>query len=204
MKKVITSMVAVTAISFSQTVIVPVESDINLCQQNIDKKKGELISKVDSRFLTQWFKKAFSDSIDRETIEYLKSDSTLYEVESALANFEVIVEGKSCKNFVANLQYSFPKALENIDKVSKNNLGTQVQLYKTDKYTISSSSADVYTSVLGDKKRIETLGNGTKLRLTDQYVANLYVKWGEFVFKSSKDGKKRIGWINMNNVSMEH
>lgn len=204
MKKVITSMVVATAISFSQTVIVPVESDINLCQQNIDKKKGELIRKVDSRFLTQWFKKAFSDSIDRETIEYLKSDSTLYKVESALANLEVMVEGSSCKNFVKNLQYSFPKALKNINKVSKNNLGTQVKLYKTDKYTVSSSSTDVFNSVLGDKKRIDTLPNGVKIRLTDQYVSNLYVKWGEFVFKSSEDGKKRIGWINMNNVSMEH
>ncbi len=204
MKRVITSMVVATVVSFSQTVIVPIESDINLCQQKIDKKKSELVRKVDSIFLTQWFKKAFSDSIDRETVAYLKSDSTLYRVESSLANLEVMVEGDSCKNFIANLQFSYPKALENINKVSKNNLGTQVKLYKTDKYTVSSSSADVFTSVLGDKKRIDTLESGEKIRLTDEYVSNLYVKWGEFVFKRSIDGNKTIGWINMNNVSMEH
>lgn len=204
MKKIIINMVVITAVSFSQTVIVPVESDINLCQKNIGKKKGELVSKVDSRFLTQWFKKAFSDSLDRETIEYLRNDSTLYRVENDLANLEVLVEGGSCKNFVANLKYSFPKAIENINKASNNNLGTQVKLYKTDKYIISSSSADVYDSVLGDKKRIDTLANGAKIRLTDQYVSNYYVKWGEFVFNRTKDGNKMIGWINMNNVSSEY
>lgn len=204
MKRVIIGMVLATVVSFSQTVIVPKESDINLCQQKIDTEKSELMSKVDSRFLAQWFKKAFSDSIDRETVTYLKSDSTLYEVESALANLEVMVEGSSCKNFIDNLQFSYPKAIENINKVSKNNLGIQVKLNITDEYTVSSSSADVFNSVLGDKKRIDTLESGAKIRLTDQYVSNLYVKWGEFVFKGSLDGNKTIGWINMNNVSMEH